>query len=222
MSTRKCSRVLLLTINVIFILASLVAISGGAVIYVIGNQYNLTPTVAIGLIVLAGISGVISLHGFIATLKRSKRGLMFYYSFLLLIIGCQISVGVIAFVVQEYMDEILSKIWHNELSDQSKNLLQLNFGCCGFYDLSDAPGSICSAERSCQWTLSDFMNSYSMYVYIGAFGLLGVEILIVSLTAILNGVQRMKNRIEEENATLNRPPRLQINDLTVFRENQKA
>jgi len=218
MHFRQFARGLLLLVNTIFITASLAAVIGGALIYAIGDQYNLTPTVALGLIGIAIFSGFISIHGFIASLKRSRVGLWIYFGLLLFVLGCQIAVIIITFIFKSYTEDILNRLWHTELSDQSKNLLQYNFNCCGYLNSLDSPGSSCpiDIESGCRESIGALLSQYSTYIYIGGFVLLSLEVLIILIIILMNTVYYINDRIDIEFETLNRPPTVQVKDLTIF------
>lgn len=219
MSFRKFIRYFLLFTNAFFILISLAALVAGTLIYFLGEQYNLTPTVATSFIGVATVSTITAVGGFVATIKRSKIGLWTYYTVLLLLLGCQIAIILIVFFFRDYTEQFLERIWYDQLSDTSKNFIQYHFQCCGFSNTTNYPGTTCPSEVmiGCKESIISVFNQYSTYIFIGALVLLSMQFLIALSIMIMNTVFYITGQIENELSTLNRNSQIIMLDDTIFR-----
>jgi len=217
MSFRKFIRFFLLFTNAFFILVSVAALVAGTLVYFLGEQYDLTPTVATSFIGIATVSIIISISGFVAILKRSRKGIWIYYTVLLLLLGCQVAVVIIVFLLRDYTNEFLQRIWSEQLSDMSKNFIQYHFQCCGFLNPIDEPGTTCPSDVSigCKESIITIFDQYSTYIYIGTLVLLSVQFIIALAIMIMNTVSYINDEIENEVMTLRNSQVLMMDD-TIF------
>lgn len=68
----KCLKGLLVVVNVIFMLAGLAFFGGGVYVYINGESYGITPTVAIGVIVTGLAVALVAIFGLVGASKNSK------------------------------------------------------------------------------------------------------------------------------------------------------
>lgn len=219
MGFKKISRNFLLVVNSLFILASVGSIIGSVILYFLGAQYDISQTISLGFLGISVASGLLSVGGFVSTWKRSKVGLWSYFIALILILSCQVGIIIVALFFKDLTNEMLNRVWHNELSDMSKNLIQHNFNCCGFSDALDSPGSSCPVvEVGCLEAMLDVIEEYSLYSYVIVGVLLLLKLIIIITIILMNSVYYINDRIDIEMISLHRNSQVIIMDNTIFRD----
>jgi len=106
----------------------------------------------------------------------------------------------------------LSSVW-NAQPASSQSLLQQEFNCCGYANSTSPPfvvdttctNSLVAANLGgCVGPLSTFGNNFLDLIFTGAFGIVGVDVLLILMTSILLKDRKEKARyrvIDEKNGT---------------------
>lgn len=107
---------------------------------------------------------------------------------------------------------VLSDIWDAQ-PQSSQSLLQQAFNCCGYQNSTSFPLVIDSAcpnplvaatQVGCVDPFSKFANNFLDVIFTSAFGIVGIDVLLVLSTAILLKDRKEKERyrhIDEKNGT---------------------
>lgn len=84
------------------------------------------------------------------------------------------------------MDAELYTSWQTS-EDVTKNNIQKEMTCCGFYNVNDYPGSECPAAATdgCYTQLKATLNNNITYVYAAVFTLLGFQVLLIIFALVL-------------------------------------
>jgi len=95
-----------------------------------------------GLLVLGVILLGIIIIGLVGSWLKNTKLLLVYFVLLLFVIICEFGVGGGAYTLRGQIPGQLEASWA-QLQDSDKNSLQASYNCCGWFNVSDAPGSNC-------------------------------------------------------------------------------
>jgi len=131
--------------NIIFSLFAILLIVVGAVSVRELKSYSTLARVSVpaGLIVLGFFLLVIIFLGLYGSFKKNTKFLAAYFLLLLLFVICEFGVGGGAYGLRDNVADQLERSW-SYISDQDRNNLQISFGCCGWGNITDNPGSNCA------------------------------------------------------------------------------
>jgi len=129
---------ILYAINTIFLCLGLAVLGLGAWAVAEGVKYQITTTVAVGVIVLGAIVFVISFMGCFGAFKVSKCLLYTYAVVLLLLLIAFLVIGIVGYLNKSSLYTYASDAW-SEASNDTRGLIEKNFNCCGFYNSTDRP-----------------------------------------------------------------------------------
>jgi len=159
---RKCFTVfqrVTVVSNIFFALFAvlLIAIGGLGLTYL--KQYNtiFKETIPAGLLVLGIILVGIIAIGLAGSFFKNTKLLLLYFILLLIFVICEFGVGGGAYTLRTRIPTTLEYQW-TYLSNSDKNTLQTGYGCCGWWNVCDNPGSNCLTS-SCNSTNSTNGNS---------------------------------------------------------------
>jgi len=144
---RKCFSVfqkITVASNLIFGLFALLLIVLGGIAVKALNEFSYFAKVSIpaGLIVLGIILLAIIVLGLFGSFRKNTKALAAYFVLLFLFIICEFGVGGGAYSYRSKIPSILDNSWSRQ-NDIDKNQIQYDFGCCGWHNLTDSPGSKC-------------------------------------------------------------------------------
>lgn len=144
---RKCFSVfqkITVASNIIFALFALLLVVLGGIAVRGLNQFSFITKVSIpaGLIVLGLILLVIIFLGLWGSFRKSTKFLAAYFILLFCFIICEFGVGGGSYSLRSSIPGTLENAWA-KLNDVDKNLLQYDFGCCGWHNNTDSPGTNC-------------------------------------------------------------------------------
>ncbi|KAH8601267.1 hypothetical protein B0O99DRAFT_252827 [Bisporella sp. PMI_857] len=106
----------------------------------------------------------------------------------------------------------LFTIWLAQTAE-TQSLLQQEFNCCGYMNATTPPFIVDTTCRNslvaanlggCVGPFSSFANNFLDMVFTGAFGIVGVDVILIIMTAILLKDRKEKERyrhIDEKNGT---------------------
>jgi len=148
-SRRRCFTVfqrITVVSNIIFALFAILLIVVGAVSVRELKNYSTNARVSIpsGLIVLGFLLLVIIFLGLYGSFKKNTKFLAAYFLLLLIFVICEFGVGGGSYALRGSIPEQLEKSWNDYISDVDKNNIQIAFGCCGWSNTTDSPGSNCA------------------------------------------------------------------------------
>jgi len=149
---RKCFTVfqrITVVSNIFFALFAvlLIAIGGLGLTYL--KQYNTIykETIPAGLLVLGIILiGIIAI-GLAGSFFKNTKLLLLYFILLLLFVICEFGVGGGSYTLRSQIPSTLEYQW-TYLSNSDRNALQTGYGCCGWWNIYDYPGSNCPTYNS--------------------------------------------------------------------------
>jgi len=144
---RKCFSLfqkITITSNLIFGLFALLLIVLGGIAVKELNQFSFVTKVSIpaGLIVLGLILLIIIFLGLYGSFRKSTKFLAAYSILLFAFIICEFGVGGGSYGYRSKIPGTLENGWSG-LSDVDRNQLQYDFGCCGWYNVTNFAGSNC-------------------------------------------------------------------------------
>jgi len=147
---RKCFSIfqkITVASNIIFALFALLLVVLGAIAVRALNQYSFLTKVSVpaGLIVLGIFLLLVIFLGLYGSFKKSTKFLAAYFVLLFVFIICEFGVGGGSYAYRSQVPGTLEYSW-SRLGDVDRNNLQWSFGCCGWFNITDFPGS------KCNWT----------------------------------------------------------------------
>lgn len=120
--------------------------------------------VAIGLFLVA-----LNCCGYVGTSKMKRTCLVFYFTGLVFVICAEIAVAYLAISYQKNLEEQLYQGWLDS-SPQTRNKLQIQFKCCGFFSFNDHPGPNCvgsaTTTRPCHAAITVWIKEKLRFIYI--------------------------------------------------------
>ncbi|KAK7536463.1 uncharacterized protein J3D65DRAFT_419403 [Phyllosticta citribraziliensis] len=132
---------------------------------------------------------------------RTNKGWLRIHGWAVVVSGTfTLIVGLIIWIETLRTRSLLGKIWASE-QPSTQNLLQEKFKCCGYFSPSSPPfvqDDICpdaqtaAVKGGCIGKFSSFANQYLDVVFTAAFGIVGVDALVVMCVAM-----ELKNRAEQ-------------------------
>jgi len=190
-----CVKKTLIVINIFFLLMSIALIALGAYAFTKLQQIShiANTTLPILIITLGSVMFILSFFGCCGAWRERRTCILIYFFLLLGVMIAQLAVGGVTYKYGAKVEGKLSDIWHNDLDDSDRNFLQNEFGCCGFMNSSDAPGSNCNVTHSgepnsssssesplkelpgCDMKLKDSLNKNIVIVEIIAFVFGGIQ-----------------------------------------------
>ncbi|RUS21228.1 Tetraspanin family-domain-containing protein [Endogone sp. FLAS-F59071] len=177
----------------IVILTNFLSLVVGLILIGIGsytfNSLRISQSLSLSLIALGGFITLVSFCGCWGSENEHINLLRVYVVVLILLVLCQIVIGIIAFKHRDSMDEFLDDAWDQAYRKDTKliNNVEQYFECCGFSSPMDrAVPAQCSINygyvSSCRESLhSTFMGSFQTIGITGAV-LGGLEVSIVLLS----------------------------------------
>jgi len=130
----------LLLLNIAFLIISLLV--AGLGVFALVKLYHLTRTLPICIIVLGSFVFFLTFFGCWGAARNNKNALLIYFMILLFLMIGEAIIGFIAIHNKNNVKETLQSAW-DSLSDDERNLFQEDFKCCGFFNVTDQPGSSC-------------------------------------------------------------------------------
>jgi len=131
-------KVILYILNTLFLMLGIAILGLGAWAVAEGEQYSITTTVAVSVIVLGAVIFLISFFGCFGTWKVNKC-ILYTYAFLLLaILIILLVIGIVAFLNEDFLKGLASDGW-NDSSNDTRSLIETRFNCCGFHNTTDRP-----------------------------------------------------------------------------------
>jgi len=130
-------------------------------------------TLPIALIVLGVLVVICCFFGFFGACLENRKLLLGYFFIVLALFISQLIVGLVSYENRDGIGNQLKKGW-DLTSDKDKIFLQKEFHCCGFWNMTDTPGSYCSPNdlTGCGAELISFWKNN--------FTILGVVGIVVS------------------------------------------
>jgi energy-converting hydrogenase Eha subunit A len=149
---RKCFAVfqkITVASNLIFALFALLLVVLGAISVKALNQFSFFTKVSIpaGLIVLGILLLFIIFLGLYGSFRKSTKFLAAYFVLLFFFIICEFGVGGGSYHLRASIPSELEYSW-SRLDDNDRNNVQWDFGCCGWYNGTDFPGSKCNTTSN--------------------------------------------------------------------------
>jgi len=201
----------LVCINIAFFIFAILLIGLGVTAYSMGHirDFMTVPTLAIGIIVLGGFVLLVSFFGCCGAHRQSKTLIGIYIGIVFLIMVGQMGIGIAAYGFHSDVEGWVKTGW-NTINNQTRDWVEQEFSCCGFYNSTDTPG-YCPPQttKGCYYALVDYVKGKLLIVEIAALSIGCVEIfgLILSfcLCARMPNVRKLKQeRLLQEAKKLNR------------------
>eukprot|EP01139_Manchomonas_bermudensis_P023378 Amastigsp_a841055_3639.p1 type:complete len:238 gc:universal Amastigsp_a841055_3639:72-785(+) len=93
--------------------------------------------------------------GYVGTSKMRRSCLVFYFTGLVFVISAEIAIAYLSLKYEQNLEEQIYQGWLDS-SPESKNKLQTQFKCCGFFTVNDEPGPNCigkTGQKPCAVTI---------------------------------------------------------------------
>jgi len=141
----NCLKKTLISLNVLFLIVGILAIAIGAYsvkkLHTISSLIN--STMPIALIVIGVLVVICCIFGFFGACLENRKLLLVYFFIILALFISQLVIGLISYENRNGIGNQLRRGWEL-ISDADKVGIQTEFHCCGFWNITDDPGSNCS------------------------------------------------------------------------------
>jgi len=131
----------------------LIGVGSAAIEVLAAYQSLLRVTIPAGIIVLGLFLLILTVFGFVGVFKKSSKIFTWYLLLLLFLIIIQFGIGGGAYSYRNSIPTRIQTAW-NDLSNNDKNKIQIQFSCCGYSNYTDSPGSNCWANATTNGTTS--------------------------------------------------------------------
>jgi len=175
-----------------------------------GNLFGIiTISIPIGLIVLGVAVTLISFFGCCGAVKESRLLLGLFVFVLLILMACQIGVGIGAYIWRGHIPNEIQTAWA-KVDNSTRASFQQEFTCCGFYNISDLPALPCptNATIGCEPKLKSEIQNKLDIVFWSAIVIGSVQLISFFLSSILicaiPSDDEQKRALLEEARTANR------------------
>jgi len=168
-------------------------------VYIEGAQFNVTVTVAIGVIVIGSAIALTALIGFLGALWENRLWLSLYAVLIGLIVVGQIVFIAISYTDEDLVHEVASAGW-DYLSNVTKLGIQDELRCCGFVNDTDRSALPCpniTDIQGCYTTIQEDIIQYLWGIQIIGFCLIAYELLMLILASLL-GCKTNEEKKEQE------------------------
>jgi len=143
-------------------------------------------TIPIGIIVLGAAVAVISFFGCCGAARESRILLGLFVFVLLILMACQIGVGIGAYVWRGHIPNEIQVAW-GKVDNKTRTSFQEEFTCCGFFNTSDLPALPCptNATLGCEPKLKTEIQNKLDIVFWSALVIGLLQVISLLLSSIL-------------------------------------
>jgi len=167
-----------------------------------GNLYGIINiSIPIGIIVLGAAVSLIAFFGCCGAAKENRILLGIFVFILLILMACQIGVGIGAYVYRGHLPNEIQTAWA-KVDNKTRFNFQQEFTCCGFFNTSDLPALPCptNATMGCEPKLKTEIQDKLDIVFWSAIVIASVQVISLFLSAIL--ICAIPNEDEQKRALL--------------------